>query len=50
MSAIDDVGAGPRERERVGAPEPARPAGDERDAAGEIDVDRHRAILLRVEW
>ena len=27
-----DVGAGPRERQRVGAAEPARASGDERDA------------------
>ncbi len=40
-----DVRARARERERVGAAEPARAAGDERDAAREIDLERHRAIL-----
>ena len=37
----DDVGARARERQRVGAAEPARPAGDERDAPAEVDLDRH---------
>ena len=36
-----DVRAGARERQRVGAPEPARAAGDERDAAEEVDLERH---------
>ena len=38
----DDVGARAGKRQRVGAPEPARAAGDERDAPGEIDLDAHR--------
>ena len=38
----DDVRAGPGERQRVGAAEPARAAGDEGDAAGEVDLERHR--------
>jgi hypothetical protein len=35
----DDVGPRARERQRVRTPEPARPAGDERDAPGEVDLD-----------
>ena len=35
----DDVGAGARKRQRVGATEPARPAGDERNAPREVDLD-----------
>ena len=38
-----DVGARPGERQRVGAPEPARAAGDESDAPGEVDLERHGA-------
>ena len=37
----DDVGAGAGECQRVGAPEPARAAGDERDASGQIDLESH---------
>ena len=40
-----DVRACTCERECVGATEPARAAGDERDAAGKVDLERHRAIL-----
>jgi hypothetical protein len=36
-----NVRAGPSQRERVRPPEPARAAGDERDAAGEVDLERH---------
>ena len=43
-----DVGAGAGERERVGAAEAARAARDEGDAPGEVDLDRHGAILRRV--
>ena len=41
----DHVGAAARERERVGTAEAARAAGDEGDAAGEVDLDRHGTIL-----
>src|SRR3954452_8211072 len=44
-----DVGSGTGERLRVGAPEPARPAGDERDAAGEVDLERHRPNPKRLD-
>ena len=37
----DDVGAGTRQGQRVRAAEPARAAGDERDAPAEVDLDRH---------
>ena len=35
----DDVGAGARKCQRVGSAEPARTAGDERDAPREVDLD-----------
>ena len=35
----DDVGAGARKRQRVGPPEPARPARHERNAPREVDLD-----------
>ena len=38
----DHVGSRLRERQRVGAPEPARTAGDERDASAQVDLERHR--------
>ena len=41
----DDVRAGLRQGERVRAAEPSRAAGDEGDPAGEVDLDRHAAIL-----
>jgi hypothetical protein len=37
----DHVGAGARERQRVGAAEPARAARHERDTSGEVDLERH---------
>ncbi len=37
----DDVRPGARERQRVGAAEAARAAGDEGDAAAEVDLERH---------
>ena len=40
-----DVRAGAGERERVRAAEAARAAGDECDAPGEVDLDRHVSIL-----
>ena len=40
-----DVGARASERQRIGAAEAARAAGDERDAAGEIDLERHQPSL-----
>ena len=48
-----DVGPRARQRQRVGAPEPTRPSGHERDAPGEVDRDGHfgmsssRAITSR---
>src|SRR5207248_1095793 len=38
-----DVRTGARQRQRVGPAKPARAAGDERDAAGEVDLERHAA-------
>ena len=43
-----DVGPGAREGQRVRPPEAARTAGDERDAARKVDLERHRAILCRL--
>ena len=36
-----DIGAGTPERQGVGPAEAARASGDERDAPGEIDLERH---------
>ena len=40
-----DVGPRPGQRECVGATEPARPARHESNPAGEVDLERHAAIL-----
>ena len=42
-----DVRPGPGQRQRIGAPEPARAPGDERDAPRQVDLERHGAILRR---
>jgi hypothetical protein len=42
----DDVGTGAGEHERVGAAEPTRAAGHERDAPGQVDLDRHQRTLV----
>src|SRR4029453_16385227 len=41
-----DVGTRARERQRVRAAEPARPAGDERDATGQVDLESHAETLV----
>ncbi len=47
----EDVGdrhvrARPRKRQRVRTPEPPRPPGDQGNAAGEVDLDRHVRSLI----
>jgi hypothetical protein len=36
-----DVRPGPRQSQRIRAPEPARPSRDERDAPRQVDLERH---------
>jgi hypothetical protein len=45
-----DVSSRASERQRVGAAEPARAPGDEGDAAAQVDLDRHAAILFPARW